>query len=515
MKKLILAVTVLAGCVGAQAGVMLAAAAENQSGAGNPADAAGSAPTHTTQQGQPVASRVDSLEKKLVEMQRAYEARIAALEAEVAALKGARGTGTAPGAATAAGPSPGQPSPSGSVAAAPPAGASVPAPPSAAGTPVAALPPPPPAPSGSIPPAPPAAPAGGPPVAEAVAPVAAPAEAPPAPEAPPPAAAPSQTSSYFNPSISVIGNFLAVGGSNPQENLPAASLRESEVSFQAIVDPYARADFFLSFGEEGVNVEEGFVTFTSLPWGLLAKVGRMRTTFGKINTLHLHVLPWPDEPLPLVNLVGGEEGWIGSGGSIAKMIPLPGDVVSEATVQVFDGNAGELFSAPKRGDISYNGHYRIFSDLSESTNLDFGLSYGEGPNGITETSRTRLEAVDATLRWKPLRTATYRSASFRGEFIRSRKGELTGTQTADGWFLSGEYQFAKRWFTGARYERSEHADDASLHDSGEALLLTFWPSEFSQIRGELRRRMYASGLTADEILLQIQFAIGAHGAHPF
>src|SRR5438093_1390419 len=205
---------------------------------------------------------------------------------------------------------------------------------------------------------------------------------PPAPGLPaaPPAAA-SQTSNYFNPSISVIGNYLGVGGSNGTENLPSSSLRESEVSLQAIVDPYARADFFLSFGEEGVAVEEGFVTFTSLPWGLLAKVGRMRTSFGKINTLHLHVLPWPDEPLTTVNLLGGEEGWIGTGLSVGKLLPM-GDVYSELTLQLFDGEAGDLFTSPGSRDLSYNGHYRVFSDLTESTNLDFGLSYGAGPNSL-------------------------------------------------------------------------------------------------------------------------------------
>src|SRR5882762_8928372 len=165
----------------------------------------------------------------------------------------------------------------------------------------------------------------------------APPPSPPAPGLPAaPAGAPSQTSNYFNPSISVIGNYLGVGGSNGTENLPSSSLRESEVSLQAIVDPYARADFFLSFGEEGVAVEEGFVTFTSLPGRALAKVGRMRTAFGKINPLHLHVLPWPDEPLPIVNLLGGEEGWIGTGVTVAKLIPL-GNVYSELMVQVLDG----------------------------------------------------------------------------------------------------------------------------------------------------------------------------------
>ncbi|HTD51606.1 MAG TPA: hypothetical protein VK780_01155 [Thermoanaerobaculia bacterium] len=342
---------------------------------------------------------------------------------------------------------------------------------------------------------------------------------PPAPA--PPSAGGSQTSNYFNPSISVIGNFLGVAGKNSVENLPNASLRESELGLQAIVDPYARADFFISFGESGVEVEEGYVTFTSLPGDFLAKVGRMRVAFGKINTLHLHVLPWPDEPLPVVNLLGGEEGWKGTGVSIARLIPMPADIFSELTAQVFRGDSDGLFQAQKRSDLAYNAHYRVFADLSESTNLDLGFSYGAGPNATStdETRRwTKLEAIDFTLRWKPLRQGTYRSASLRGELIRSRRDEpedIGGKQTARGWFVSGEYQLAKRWFAGARIESSDHADDGAKRDTGQALVLTFWPSEFSQVRGELRRRKYANGITANEALFQVQFAIGAHGAHPF
>ena len=224
----------------------------------------------------------------------------------------------------------------------------------------------------------------------------------PPPLAPAPPAAPSQTSNYFNPSVSVIGNFLAVAGKNSVENLPSSSLRESELALQAIVDPYARADFFISYGESGVEVEEGFVTFTSLPAQLLAKVGRMRVAFGKINTLHLHVLPWPDEPLPVVNLLGGEEGWKGTGVSVARLIPMPADIFSELTGQVFRGDSDGLFEAKKRSDLAYNAHYRLFKDLSEATNLDLGFSYGTGPNSTStdEIRRwTRLEAIDFTLRW--------------------------------------------------------------------------------------------------------------------
>ena len=97
-------------------------------------------------------------------------------------------------------------------------------------------------------------------------------------------------SKIFNPDIAVIGNFIGTGGHNAVAPSPALAIPESEASFQAIVDPYARADFFLSFGETGVDLEEGYATFTSLPGGLLTRVGKMRAAFGKVNMFHSHVL---------------------------------------------------------------------------------------------------------------------------------------------------------------------------------------------------------------------------------
>jgi hypothetical protein len=57
--------------------------------------------------------------------------------------------------------------------------------------------------------------------------------------------------------------------------------------------------------------------------------------------------------------------------------------------------------------------------------------------------------------------------------------------------------------------------NANLHDSGRSLVITYFPSEFSEVRGQLRRTNYAEGEDATEFLFQFQFAIGAHGAHPF
>ena len=47
------------------------------------------------------------------------------------------------------------------------------------------------------------------------------------------------------------------------------------------------------------------------------------------------------------------------------------------------------------------------------------------------------------------------------------------------------------------------------------MFLTFWPTEFSQIRGQYRRTNFAEGINANEFLFQFNFSIGAHGAHVF
>ena len=50
---------------------------------------------------------------------------------------------------------------------------------------------------------------------------------------------------------------------------------------------------------------------------------------------------------------------------------------------------------------------------------------------------------------------------------------------------------------------------------GGSFYVTFWPSEFNQVRGQYRRTKYGDGVTANEFLFQLNFSIGAHGAHVF
>lgn len=330
----------------------------------------------------------------------------------------------------------------------------------------------------------------------------------------------SLLSKVFNPDIGVIGNFTGAVGRNRVNPLPSLSLQESEVSLQAIVDPYARADFFLAFGEEGVEVEEGYLTFPTVPGGFLVKVGKMRAAFGKTNELHNHSLPWIDRPLMAFSLMGGaldepDTGIKDAGLSVSRLLPAPGGLFLEATAQVYRGDSGSLFESSRRSDVAVVGHLKSYADLTEQTNLEIGGSYARGHNDFGSDFVTRLFGLDATLRWKPLRRAIYHSFIARTELTWSRRDDPLATQRAFGYFVSGDYQLARRWFLGGRYDWSERGHNATQHDSSGSVLLTYWPSEFSGIRGQFRRTRYAEGESAYELLFQFLFTLGTHGAHPF
>lgn len=358
-------------------------------------------------------------------------------------------------------------------------------------------------------------------VAEAQPAPEAPAEAAPAPLPPPAEPAPvmaaaAPSSKVFNPDIAVIGSFVGSAGRAAFPDAPPAlEMREVEASFQAVVDPYARADVFLTFGPDEVGIEEAYITFPTVPGGLLLKAGKLRDAFGKVNGMHTHVLPWTDRPLVSENLTGGEEGLSDSGLSVSRLIQNR-LLFLEATAQVYSGNSA-VFSAPSRSDLSYVGHLRAYRDLGESTNLDLGGSFAWGHNGVTDASTTRLWGVDATFRWRPLRRAIYRRFLARTELVWSRRQAEAEApvQDAFGFYAAADYQFARRWYLGARYDWSERAADAALRDRGGSLQLSFWPSEFSQVRGQYRRTEAAEGQKANEFLFQFLFSIGAHGAHPF
>jgi hypothetical protein len=319
------------------------------------------------------------------------------------------------------------------------------------------------------------------------------------------------TAKALNPDISVIGTFLSHAGDNFEDRSPIA-LDEAEIALEAFIDPYAKGRFFIAITPEEVDVEEGYAHFLTLPWGLTAKAGKTKATFGKANTWHTHTRPWVDQPLVVTRFLG-EEGLADVGVSVSKSIDNPFGAFIEVTGEVYSGDVEGSFGRGAHNDLLYNAHLKLFRDVTENSNVEVGTSWARGtlPEG---EGHNRLAGVDLTYRWKPLSRAIYRSLIARVEALASERSDFDGTLY--GYYGSLDYQLARRWYAGARIDRADSfVDDERFSDRGASATLTFLPSEFSKVRAQYRRTRLGVGPSFDEFFIQLQFAIGAHGAHVF
>ena len=177
-------------------------------------------------------------------------------------------------------------------------------------------------------------------------------EAPPAEppaEAPAPAGAPPQTSNYFNPAISLIGNFLATAGH--QRGRGAAELRPARVGARPAGDRRPlRARRRLHRLRRGGRRGGGGLRHLHRAARRPARQGRTHARPPSARSIRCTCTRCrgPTQPLPIRNLLGGEEGWIGTGVSVGELLPLPGDTFSEATVGVFRGEREGLFEEEDR-----------------------------------------------------------------------------------------------------------------------------------------------------------------------
>jgi hypothetical protein len=216
--------------------------------------------------------------------------------------------------------------------------------------------------------------------------------------------------------------------------------------------------------------------------------------------------------------LGGDEGLSDGGLSLSKLINNPA-LFLEATGEVYAGT-GDVFQSSRRSRPTVLGRLRGYRDLSEDKNLDLGVSYAFGKTDVGEPDGLdlgkQLFGVDATFRYRPLRRAIYQRLNLRTELIWSRQ-QLPGAETAAAFGMYGlaDYQFARRWYLGGRLDRSGRVLDGTAVDKGASVFLTFWPTEFSQVRSQFRRTSFSEGVSANELLFQLNFSIGAHAAHAF
>ena len=334
-----------------------------------------------------------------------------------------------------------------------------------------------------------------------------------------PAPAPQQYRSPVstNPDIGVVADFRALYASQGNRNVDAF-LHETEMSFQSVVDPYIRADFFVSFSRDpetrkyGAEIEEGYLTSLALPAKLQLKVGKFREAAGKINAIHPHALPFVDLPNAYVNYFG-EEGLNDEGVSLSWLLPTK-KFYQEFITQVTSGQSeSPSFAKGDNNRLLYLAHLKNFFTINENSTLEFGLTGISGPN---DSAYTNIGAADLTYKWKPLQMNTYKSVTWQNEFFYSHaKYSDLFSSNSFGLYSMIQYQIAKRWFLTGRYDYAQKPYDHSIVEQAGSLCAGWLATEFQKIEFEGKGTSINNGVNYGQFWLRWIFVIGAHGAHQY
>jgi hypothetical protein len=270
---------------------------------------------------------------------------------------------------------------------------------------------------------------------------------------------------------------------------------------------------------------------------------------GYLNPQHAHTWDFVDNPLAYQAMLGTQYGDDG----VQLHWLTPTDQYLELGAELGRGrsfpggdNGGNgagmaAFTAHTGGDIGASHNWRAGVSVltAKASGQSLSLSDASDPlQGFTFDGRTRVWVIDGVWKWAPEGNATHTSFKLQGEYLRSTRSgslgyELAGAAVTDryraeqsGWYLQGVYQFMPRWRLGLRTERlSPGAPDygskpASLADSGHqprksSVMLDFSASEFSRVRLQFARDQSREGTADNQLSLQYQMSLGAHGAHGY
>ena len=371
----------------------------------------------------------------------------------------------------------------------------------------------------------------------------------------------------FNPAMSLILSGLYTHTSRDPKNyaisgfqLPSdaevgpgtrgLSLAESELGFAASIDPWLRGAANIALhADNSVSVEEAYLQTTSLGNGLSLKAGRYFSGVGYLNPQHAHTWDFVDNPLAYQALLGtqyGDDGvqlsWLAPIDHYVELGAEIGRGRSFPSTDTGRNGAGmSAFTAHTGGDVGDSHNWRAGLSVLNAKADEQGLVATNAAGSTVANAfsgSTRVWIADAVWKWAPNGNATRTSFKLQGEYLHStRSGSLVydvggadsvGAYRAvqSGWYLQAVYQFMPRWRVGLRTERlNPGSPDYGLNASAFAvsdykprkstLMVDFNPSEFSRVRLQFARDGSREGASDNQILLQYQMSLGAHGAHSY
>jgi hypothetical protein len=279
--------------------------------------------------------------------------------------------------------------------------------------------------------------------------------------------------------LSAIGDFRTfthnVEGSPKKDNLNL-KFNELELALQGYLNPYAKADVFVSSGGDNFEIEEASATILrGLPGGLNVKVGQYLVDFGKLNQGHPHGWSFVDRPISHRMLLGGD-GLKDVGVGISTLLPV--GVYSKLSLNVLSGSSLAWEDEERGTERPIGvGRLNVFLPIGEHGNLDMGVSglYGTYLGRDAEAAeghnlKATMGALDVKFKY---RANDYASLTLQGEWLLNRRqvvreDEVTHVSNGGG-FVFADCKFRKRFNVGAMADYAPGIFDyqaGDLYESG-------------------------------------------------
>jgi len=328
-----------------------------------------------------------------------------------------------------------------------------------------------------------------------------------------------RTQSALNPNISLGGDYYFVYGTSESDYNRVPSevswgtgqlfLREMELGLQSALDPYSRGKVFISFGREGVMLEEGYMQWLNLPLNMNLKLGEYKTQFGKLNRYHDHALPQFERPLVLTNFFG-LTSLKGFGIAANFLLPSITANVNEMDLEVVTGGVDHSYTSEGKHNLIIVSHLKNFYDINRSTYFEIGFSGAYGKNDPDETFRTVVGGADLTFKWAPPERVKYRGIEWRTEFLYSHRELPDGSMNAWGFFSSVQCRLNARWLMSGRIDYSQLPWDNDREEKGLAICFDYWQSEFVFVRFQYTYINRNFDESDSRFTFQTNWAMGPH-----
>ncbi|MDE2195730.1 MAG: hypothetical protein KGJ56_00875 [Gammaproteobacteria bacterium] len=389
-------------------------------------------------------------------------------------------------------------------------------------------------------------------------------------------AAPQGGPTAFNPGIGLVlqgtyGSYASAAGNRQIPGFMLGdgaglspqgfALGESELDVDSNIDNlfygFAALTFHDDHGQGSAEVELAYLETIAMPDGFRVRAGKFFSDFGYQNARHSHVWDFVDQPLAYEAMLNNQ--YSDPGVQVTWLAPT--DTYLLFGAEAFSGDSFPAGGAAHSGNGANTLYMKVSEDVNDSSTWFAGLSYmsarslnrpslGTDPfdpnNSVIDagpffTGTSNISGADFVWKWSPHGNFYEKNFIFQAEYLhRNERGSVAASacpvgqvcggssysDSANGWYAQGVYQWMPRWRFGLRYDHlgsnntvTGAYQPAVLLGNGFAprrytAMLDFSNTEFSRIRLQFNRDE-SGAAPYNEVFLQYIVAMGAHPAHTF